>query len=95
MLLISFPNVPSGHVPTHVSVDRNSYPEFPHLVHSFASVVVQATHVELQSPHISPTGSFPSLQVSTQALFWRNIAGITDNQELHDEGFDPEQVVQG
>lgn len=64
----TFPNVPSGHVLTQVVPDRNSKLVFPHFVH-LSCVTAQATHSELQSTHVPESGSFPSLQVVTQALF--------------------------
>jgi len=90
-----FPNVPSGHVPTQSVPERNSKSVFPHLVQISASVVDQATQLELQSSQISPTGSLPSSQTSTQELSCKNKAGVAVRQEFQEDVSEEEQVSQG
>jgi hypothetical protein len=50
-LLVSFPNVPSGHTLTHVVSLRNSNPSFPQLSHTFLSVSLHDEHGVSQNSH--------------------------------------------
>ena len=68
LLLTIFPKSPPGQFATQLVPERNSNPVFPHLVHRLASLTSHATQSVLQSPQISPTGSFPSSQTATQEL---------------------------